>query len=47
MVFMTMFSKIEKDLQESVKRQMQVQEAARVAGLEIQETESPEVTEFE
>ena len=44
---MTLFNEIEKDLQEAVRRQLQVQNAAKIIASEIQEIESPGVTEPE
>ena len=41
---MTLFNEIEKDLQEAVKRQLQVQKAAKIVGTQIQEIESADVT---
>jgi hypothetical protein len=43
----TLFSDIEKDLQEAVKRQLQVQKAAKIVGTQIQEVEAEEVTPSE
>ena len=44
---MTLYNRIQKDLDDAVRRQMEVQKAAKIASQTLQDIEAPGVTEPE